>query len=182
MQAETDSVHQLITAVEATQQQAVQLSQLLQSQDDAEHLALSAAAKQVSDLQLQHQHQQQQRQQAAYAAVSGSVAAAGCGGSCTDEEAQRVLDHLSSLLEEAGLSPEADQAAPEGCECVDADKPVRGPAGGGGKYAGLVQRLMQLEADSFKLFVQCRLADWHQRQQQEGQQEQQGTKPVTHGM
>lgn len=173
VQAESASIQQLTTAVEATQQQAVQLYQLLQCQDDAEHLALSAIAKQVSGLQLQHQHHQQQRQQAAFAAVNGCGPAAGCGCSCTEEEAQRVLDHLCCLLEEAGLNPEPDQRDPQGCEDEDnVDKPLLGAAGSYRKYAGLVKRLLRLKADCFKMFVQCRLADWYQQQQHEGQQEQ----------
>jgi hypothetical protein len=148
-QAETESVQQLIAAAEATQHKVERLCELLQSQDDAEHLAVSALSKQVSDLL-----QQQQQQQDALGSAAGHApgAADACECTCTEGEAQQVLDSLCVLLEEAGLG------SVHSTEDSSSEQ--------GSKYAQLVRQLKQLESDNCSLFVQCSVADWHQQQQQ----------------
>lgn len=150
IQAETESVQQLIAAIEATQHKAVRLCELLQSQDDAEHLAVSAVSKQVSEL-LQQQQQQQRQDALCSATEHAPEATDSCEcGSCTEEEAQQVLDSLSVLLEEAGLG------SVRGGEDSSSEQ--------GSMNAQLVRRLKQLESDNCSLFVQCSVADWHRQQ------------------
>jgi hypothetical protein len=160
-QAETAAVHELIAAVEAAQHKAAHLSQLLLSQDDAEHLAVSALAKQVTELQLLHQ---QHSKQAAASAEAASVAYdTGCHSELySQEEAQAVLEQLTCLLDEAGVPCETGLVA--------AAEDLHETAETQGGNAGLLQRLQQLESDNYSLFVQCMVADWFQQQQQQQQQ------------
>lgn len=143
-------MRQLIASVEATQHKAVRLCELLQSQDDAEHLAVSAVSKQVSGL-LQQQQQQQDALCLATEHAPETLDARECC-SCTEEEAQQVLDSLCVLLEEAGLGS------------------VRGEEDSGSEQgranAQMVRRLKQLESDNCSLFVQCNVADHRQQQHQ----------------
>jgi hypothetical protein len=157
-QAETAAVHQLLAAVGAAQHKASHLSQLLLSQDDAEHLAVSALGKQVTELQLLHQ--QHSKQLAAPAEVSLATDNTSCDSEMyTEEEAQAVLEQLSCLLDEAGLSCRTGQVAKDTAG-------LQVPAGMQGMHAGLLQWLQQLESDNYSLFVKCMVADWFQQQQQ----------------
>lgn len=162
-QAETESILQLTSVMEAAQQKASHLAELLQSQDDAEHLALSAVAQQAVELQLAAEQQQRaQLHAAAEQAAASRAAAEACEGSRTKEDAQAVLQQLQEMVDAAGVSlcsggssgrdsQGPDGAAPEGGACRT--------------YADLVQRLSQLQADSYRMFVQCSIADWQQQQQ-----------------
>lgn len=163
-QAETESILQLTSVMEAAQQKASHLAELLQSQDDAEHLAFSAVAQQAVELQLAAEQQQRaQLHAAAEQAAASRAAAEACEGSCTKEDAQAVLQQLQEMVDAAGVSLCSGSSSGRDSQCPDGAAPELG--GACRTYADLVQRLSQLQADSYRMFVQCSIADWQQQQQ-----------------
>jgi hypothetical protein len=162
-QAETESILQLTSVMEAAQQKASHLAELLQSQDDAEHLALSAVAQQAVELQLAAEQQQRAQLHAAAEQTAVSRAAAeACEGSCTEEDAQAVLQQLQEMVDAAGVNLCSSSS---GRDSQGPDVAAPGLGGACRTYTDLVQRLAQLQADSYRLFVQCSIADWQQQQQ-----------------
>jgi len=167
VQSEAASIQDCLSAVDATQQQAKELAELLMSQDDAEHLTLSAVVKQMAGLQLQLQKAQPQAAAAPSLLQSEATTTPPTPAcSCTDAEAQAVLDQLCCLLQGAGApldsnclvdgvkdGDEAEQTHWESSELTNR------------RNEQLARTLLQLEADNLRLFQQCSLANWLQGRQ-----------------
>lgn len=172
-QDETGLVLKLTAAVEAPTQQATHLSELLLSQDDAEHLALSAVARQVAELQQQQRQQQllpQQTQQQGGGTGSSSSApgdaAAGACHSLSEEDAAAVLQQLACLLKQAGACDGSSKGTCRGREGAEAALGALAPHAADG-HQKLVHDLLQLRSSSRLLFQRCSIANWLQQQQQQ---------------
>lgn len=155
-QEETAAVLQLASLMEAARHKATQLCEVLLSHDDAEHLALSAVTKQVAALQLHTEQRQRDELHADELALS-TVAREGCG--LTEDRAWAVLQQLQDMLDDVGGNAGSWQGSQEaGAEGAE------GVGGAPGEHAELVRRLMRLRTDSYRLFIQCSVADWCQQQ------------------
>lgn len=159
IKAAAASAQELTAALQETQRKACQVSELLMSQDDAEHLALSAVAQQVAELQ--RRHQQLQLQQPVQQPMRAPAALGQCSCTCSEEEAQAVLSTLQHMLQQAGLLKNRKEAANVG----SADS-GSGAAAAPPHNAQLAQQLVQLDHAHFQALLRCRIANCQQHQQQ----------------
>lgn len=156
VQTELTSVTSLNKTVQESQQQIAQLCKLLYSQDDAEHLALSAVAKQVRQLQQSSSSQ---------VAVVPIDPAATCIYDCTQEEAAHALDGMCCLLEQHGICQPAACTPSADTSISRADVHPLDSCTDKSRNHWLLLRLVELREQNFKLFQHCSIANWLQQEQ-----------------